>query len=696
MAFNRRGFLKFVAGGAIGTGLTPIPWKLIDDVSIWTQNWPWIPNIPKGNLQNKPSLVKLGASEYGISITTVDEQPITAAGRKDHPLSQGGIDPLAAASVQMLYSPARIAQPMLKEAGGKFRSLSWDKAMDIFLDKLAPLQGRAGSVACITGDETSSAHEVLSALLDRLGSAENLYFMPSDSSEQRAVWQDFLGGQGSPGYDLDQADLVLCLNADLLESWGTAVRNQKALSRGTTRCIYAGPALNNTAAIAEEWVPVQADRAVHLALSLASLLLEAGIGSTTPFNGALELADYLKATYPKSAIPEKTGLPYDRVAGLAERLVQAQQPLVIAGTLSGFGGDPAVHYAGFVLNALLGRINAPGGLRSIPTPPKVLGRARGVLETAQNDLCAFISRLANGRADNPDLLLVYEANPMYALPETRTAKSVLRDIPFKVSFSQFMDETAAECDLILPAPYFLERLDDAFTPFGSGGANYSLAEPVVQPSNDSRPTPDVLLNIMQRLGPAPEVESYRALLKAKASLLGASWSKLRQGQAWQDRTTARQNTLSLWNETVSSCLDKASAGSSSRNRLALAVSTDLKTGTARTAIPPFGLSTLSEDELDENGFAVRMNPATAGSLNLSDGDRVKLSSGSGTCRARLHLDEGVVPEVVIVPSGFGHSHWDEFSRGKGDNAFQLLETTFDPDCGRSGWSKTRVQVVKET
>ena len=123
MALDRRGFLKFVAGGVIGTGLTPLPWKLTDDISIWTQNWPWIPRIPDGEIQTAPALVKLGQPEYGIRVKKTDGMPFTASGNPDHPLSRGGIDPLAASSVQLLHSPARITGPMKKEGGSEGRHL---------------------------------------------------------------------------------------------------------------------------------------------------------------------------------------------------------------------------------------------------------------------------------------------------------------------------------------------------------------------------------------------------------------------------------------------------------------------------------------------------------------------------------------------------------------------------------------------
>ena len=36
---NRRGFLKFAAGGTVGLVASPIIWNTLYDAVYWTQNW---------------------------------------------------------------------------------------------------------------------------------------------------------------------------------------------------------------------------------------------------------------------------------------------------------------------------------------------------------------------------------------------------------------------------------------------------------------------------------------------------------------------------------------------------------------------------------------------------------------------------------------------------------------------------------
>ena len=42
---DRRGFLKFAAGGTVGLVASPFIWNTLYDAVYWTQNWGWIPRI---------------------------------------------------------------------------------------------------------------------------------------------------------------------------------------------------------------------------------------------------------------------------------------------------------------------------------------------------------------------------------------------------------------------------------------------------------------------------------------------------------------------------------------------------------------------------------------------------------------------------------------------------------------------------
>jgi len=692
MALDRRSFLMFVAGGAVGTGLTPFPWKLTDDISIWTQNWPWIPSVPKGQVQSKPSLVKMGASPYGIRVNTVGGRPITAVGNPDHPLSLGGIDPLAACSVQMLYSPARIQSPLKKTSQGTFTAISWEEGERILQQQLAASKGRSQALACISGDETGSTNDVLADFLGQMGS-DAFFHLPSEATAYSRTWNDIMAGEGNVGFDLEGSDLVFCLGADALESWGTAVRNQAAFGRNGFRLFFAGPVQNNTAAMAERWIPVQEDGLGHLALGLAYHIFLSGRPERLKVRGLSRFKRFVLDHAKPEKTAKQTGLSESEIRTLARELLQADRPVVLPGSLAGQGASAFTIFAGLCLNVLLDRINAKGGMQCIPNPPKVLENTPNRPELLSRDLLGYLQDLQQEPDRLPDLLLLSEANPFYELPHKELLEGTLGKIPFKVSFSQYMDESAARCDLILPAPTFLERLDDAFTPFGSPKANYSLAQPVTRPVADSKPTADILLGVARKLGLTPGVASYKALLQTKAELLGADWQQLIAGKAWTDATTTYPFSLRLWNGAIEKMCSREPR-SSSEYPIQLAPQNDLKNGTPRTGIPPFGLNTITEQELQDGRLSVRLNPKTAKKQGLREGTRVKLLSKDGECQARIRLDESVMPGAVAAPLGFGHTHWDEFSRTKGDNVTRLFTVYTEPGSALRAWSGSRLQIQK--
>ena len=79
MGLDRRGFVKIVVGGVAGTLFTPVIWKSLDDVSIWSQNWPWIPRLNSGEVKAKAALSKLCPAGCAVKVKTVGGLPFAVA-----------------------------------------------------------------------------------------------------------------------------------------------------------------------------------------------------------------------------------------------------------------------------------------------------------------------------------------------------------------------------------------------------------------------------------------------------------------------------------------------------------------------------------------------------------------------------------------------------------------------------------------
>jgi anaerobic selenocysteine-containing dehydrogenase len=712
--------MHLIVGGAVGTLLTPIPWKILDDVSIWTQNWPWIPRLQHGEEARTATINKMCGAGCAVNVRTVGGRPVATEGNPNNVLSQGGLCPLCAAGVQMMYSPSRLAGPMKRE-NDSFKQITWKEAATLLAGKVGATAGKDGKLAMISGDESGTINEVLSGFTAALG-ASDYYLMPGDEQTASRVWTGLMGGKGQIGYDLENADLTLFIGADALESWGPTVRNKKAFSASrpsgrTPRAsyVYAGPVQTRTAAVSDAWIPVLPDGLAAFSLGLCYFLIK---------NGATVNAadfDVFKALVMSHYTPDKVeklvGLKPGSLQDLSRKLLQAKRPLIVVGSEFGQGGGQALQASGAALNLLLGRLNQPGGMVAMPEAPQVVAGAPRRQEILAKDLVNYLVNMERGRAKTPEVLLVYEANPVYALPQCESMAGILEHIPFKVSFSSYMDETAAQCDLLLPTPHSLERFDDVSTPYGLGFSAWSLAKPVSKPVFDNVNTADFMLSLAKALHIDLGFENFESVLQAKAEQLGfldgffpdetspwavrngsASaeaandvWGGAQEGKAWCSVSTVDQGALTLG----AGVLAKAAQRSPDVSYpLSVSPSLQLNVGFEKLATPPQNLTTIRDTELKGKTNFIQVCGQTAGKYGLKEGAAVKIIGPRGEYVARVHITERVMPGVVEAPLGFGRSAWDVYTQGKGDNICKILSVTIEPDTGEAVWSGSKVKIAK--
>ncbi len=71
MSVARRAFIQMSVGATVGILFTPTVWTALDDVSIWTQNWPWIPTLKYGEVKGVPTVSKMCESGCAVKVRTV-------------------------------------------------------------------------------------------------------------------------------------------------------------------------------------------------------------------------------------------------------------------------------------------------------------------------------------------------------------------------------------------------------------------------------------------------------------------------------------------------------------------------------------------------------------------------------------------------------------------------------------------------
>ena len=569
MDINRRHFIALLVGGAAGIQATPLPWKLTDDIAIWTQNWSWVPIPPVGEFNTVKSVCSLCPGGCGIEVRKVDARAVKIEGRTDYPVNPGGICPLGMGGLQLLYDESlRYTSPMKRvgpRGSGEFMNISWDEALDMLAGRISSLRkkGRPEALVAVDGNPKRSTMSLVIERLLRAAGSPNYVRIPSVEDTYEMATALMQGTDGPMAYDLENADFILSFGSGLLEGWGAPGRVINAwglwhenCQKRKTKIVQVESRASNTASKADRWVAARPGSEAALALGIAHVIIKEHIYNSEfvrdysfGFNdwSSADGKDHqgFKSIVLNRYSPEKvapiTGLETKEIISLAREFAGARAPIAICGKGKGaLNGSLYEFMAVQGLNALVGNINRPGGvlvhdpLKLSPLPDIELddvaleGLKKPRLDQAgslrypfSNTLIGNLSEaITKGPQSPADTLLVFSANPAYNLPDGGSFRKALKKVPFIVSFSPFQDETSYMADLILPDHTYLEKMDDIVWPTGLQYPLYGLSSPVVEPIYNTRNTGDVIIQLAKRLNQkAAEAfpwKNYKDVLKARA------------------------------------------------------------------------------------------------------------------------------------------------------------------------------------
>ncbi len=821
MELNRRNFVKFVVGGVAGLHVTPLPWKLTDDIAIWTQNWPWVPVPPDGEFTHVRSACLLCPGGCGIEVRKVDQRAVKIEGRTDYPVNPGGICPIGMGGLQLLYNEdIRFTGPMKRvgpRGAGKFADISWEEAFKILSDKISDLRGKGKpeAVAAIDGNPKQST---LSLLIQRfllaIGSP-NYVRIPNAEDTYETMSVLMQGSRRSMAFDLENADFVLSFGAGMIEGWGSPGRmihawglSKEGGRKGKTKVVQVESRSSTTASKADQWVAIKPGTEAALALGIAHILIKErlydlefinnhsfGFADWTGSDGQSHMGfkTLVMSKYGPSRVAEITGLAESEIVSLAREFGKAKAPLAIFGKGKGdMNGDLYEFMSIHSLNALSGNINKPGGvLLHQPLPLSPLpsfemdriaseGHRRPRLDKAGSGSFPFTRSLINNFAEaivqsdtSPvDLLMVFSSNPAFTLPDGGDFLKALKKIPFIVSFSPFHDETAYMADLILPDHVYLEKMEDMVWPSGLQYPFYAVSQPVVKPLYNTMSTGDGVIQIAKKMGGAVAAafpwEDYGELLKERAKGLFESeggltrydgarppwkqlkdveplrpdyksfdelWDRLKAGGFWYRPANTHKNWEGVFKTpsgkfelfltqlqlALSETAPKGDMGAGlaamgihargdeafmphyesergepvgSKYPLQMVPYELITLSSGWVPTPPYLFKLIPDTVLLKNDAFVEIHPETATRFGLAQGDRVAVESPEGAVVMRVNLFEGAMPGFVYLLRGFGHTAYDEFLRGKGENPNRIVQAGRDPLSGNMAWWNTPVRLTK--
>jgi anaerobic selenocysteine-containing dehydrogenase len=652
-------------------------------------------------------------------------------GNPDHPVNRGKLCARGHAALQVLYHPDRIANPLKRRGSrgsGDFQEISWDDALDELVSRLTDLHssGSAASLSFLTRPLRGQRRELIERFLKAFGAGPAIPYEPLDEAVLRRANLLGFGSAALPTLDLARADYLISFGADFLSTWNSPVAQSIAYGemrqgrpgrRG--KFVQVESRMSQTGANADEWLPCRPGMEGVLALGIAHVILSDKLRPRDARSRAFALiAGWSEGLpdYATESVAKQTGVNAETITRLAHEIAAAQSSAaIIAGAplaqTNGMFSALAVN----ALEALLESGHAEPILSFTPkppiAPPAPAAASSADIQAGFSAISAFAQAILKEQHTSK-VLLLHDANPVFGAPAGLQFREALAKIPYIVSFGSFIDETSAFADLILPDHAPLESWVDDVAESGAAQSVVSLAPPAVHPLHNTRATPDVLLDVAQRLGgpiaAALPWKSYDAMLRSAYVTLrqhsGSAtpqseddfWTKITtQGGWWSAPARTRAEVLSGTSAHASVKFAEAQFdGASQEFPFYFAPFASQSFGDGSLAHLPW----LQEmpDVITTAMWSswVELNPKTAAQLRIAQGDLVEITSQHGSVRAPAFLSPGIAPDVVAMPIGQGHENFSRFASGRGANPLAILAPVTESQTGALAWAATRVKLAR--
>ncbi len=598
---------------------------------------------------------------------------------------------------------------------GKFVEITWDEALKELGDKL---KAAGNSISLVTDPLSGHLGGLTAAFAAATGATWSQYEPLSDGALRAAIQKTF-GQSTLPEFDIAKSGYILSFGADFLGGWISQVRHSKAYGafrqgegrqRGTL--VQVDSRFSQTAANADEWLPVKPGAEAKLALSIAYVIIAENLGdaaAATALTGGRG-ASALEAFNPDK-VAEATGIEAARIRRIAHAFAdKAHRPALALG-----GGSAGAQTNGvsalqaiYSLNYLVGSVGKAGGVIFNPLPPFTSGLFSTQVPyagTGSLSLDAWKARLERMRTGQVKALLIRNADFAYGSPAGLDVEGALKNVPFIASFSSFLDDTTWNADLVLPANLPFEDWGDQAPTAGPGYQTVTFQQPVVRPFQDTRSFGDLLLAIGQDLGAGQKLPwtSFREVLRDGAqklmqlnrgsvngSTLENYWEELVRQGGWSDPRATATATPTI------PALDLTNVEpewSGAERPFALVPFEHLSLADGRNAHLPWLQGAPDPVTTGTWDTWVEVNSKQAQELGLKEGDIVSLESATGTIEALVYPSPAAPPNVLAIPFGQGHKAYGRWAQARGANAFKVLDTKTDKQSGALAWGATRVKMT---
>ena len=386
----------------------------------------------------------------GVLARSRDGRPVKLEGNPDHPLNGRGLCAIGQAQTRGLYDSTRLRGPRM--AG---KDCDW-KALDA---DLAARLAVAGRIRVLSGTLPSpTLRAALHGFLGRFKDARHVTYDALSCAAIPAAYERTHGSRILPHYRLEEADVIVGIEADFLGTWIDPV--------GFTRAYASRRGPDNPRPMSKHF---QAESGLSLTGSNADERLRLAPSEVVPF---LE------------ALAGLGGSPRKEVREFAAKALRALEAAP-AGTGQVLCGSNDLY-----AQILTARINHRFGAQTVDLKNPSLQK-----QGDDRALAALVQEMQTGSVD---ALVILGANPVYDLPAAFAA--AFSKVPLRISLATAPDETTEACTHLAPDHHWLESWRDAEPVAGT----LSLVQPLMNPLYGTRDALESFLDWSGRPQPALE------------------------------------------------------------------------------------------------------------------------------------------------------------------------------------------------
>ena len=449
-----------------------------------------------------------------MHVTVESGRATKVGGDPDHPITVGFLCGKVSNYLDRVYSDDRILHPLVRD-DGTLRRATWDEALDRVAAGLTEAREEFGGESILPysymGTQGLIQGNTMSArVMNALGASNLERTICASAGVVGTVMAHGLSPEVDPE-EWPNARYVLIWGWNPLSTAPHLWRKLLDARKQGARIVAVDPFRSRTARVADEHLSPLPGTDAALAMGMMRAVVDAGLQDDEwcrgHADGYEELLTALKAQ-PVERCAELCGVPAEDIERIGREFATQRPSLLRLGVgAQRHMGAPAAYSTIASLPALTGAWrDRGGGCSYIPTATASAISSRpleredlrpGPVRTI--NMSQLGQALTDPQLDPPVKALVcWNSNPGSIAPDQeRVLEGLRRDDLFVVVLEQFMTDTAAHADVVLPATTQLEHLDVLF----SWGHHYvTWNEPAIQPLGEAKPNTDTFRLIAQRLG----------------------------------------------------------------------------------------------------------------------------------------------------------------------------------------------------